>query len=319
MVGHGWAGTVQMVGAIFQAPYHIGYDFFNSNTGVNSPVFAIATGTVIYIDNGTSWNASSGPVTTNTAVFVSHSTSSGRNYVAAYGHLLRSSVTLQAGDVVTGGTLIGLIGYWSPPHVHIGIWPDRTTLPPSPWGLLPNSQWNTSNRTNGTTDPLAWITGSGTEPKCQNGGTVEYRPGGNTPVHPQGTLFTVKGGPQPSTVYVLYQGQARPIPSADMLYKLYGVGRGFDFRDVIQISTTEFQRYPVGAVVNSPLPGNGRNAPDGRLIQQWGGTEISIVTDNGHRRPFASANAFLNLGYQFCNVSGVSDYKDYTLGSTITQ
>jgi len=120
-------------------------------------------------------------------------------------------------------------------------------------------------------------------------------------------------------VYVLFQGQARPIASASALYQLYGVGKGFDFRDVIQISLSEFNRYPLGAVVNSSLPSNGRNQPDGRLIQQWGGTEISIVTDRGYRRPFASADAFLNLGYQFCNVAGVSDYNSYPVEAPITQ
>lgn len=316
--GGTWLGRSYPNGCYTSGYYHIGYDMFNSSTAQNSPVFAMATGTVIYVDSGTSWNAPSGPVTTNTAVFVSHSTSSGRPYVAVYGHLLKSSVALKVNDVVNGGTLIGLLGYWSPPHVHIGVWPDRSTRPPAPWGREPNSQWGVGNYTNSTTNPLAWITGSSTQPKCQNGGSVEYRPGGTTPIHPQGTLFVVKDGPQPGTVYVLYQGQARPIASASVLYQLYGVGRGFDFRDVIQISVTEFYRYPVGAVVSSPLPSNGRNQPDGRLIQQWGGTEISIVTDRGYRRPF-SASAFLNLGYQFCNVAGVSDYYSYTVGSPITR
>lgn len=66
-----------------------------------------------------------------------------------------------------------------------------------------------------------------------------------------------------------------------------------------------------GAVVNSPLPGNNHSQPDGRIIQQSGGVELSIVTDNGFRKPFASATAFLNLGYQFCNIAVVTDYNAY--------
>src|SRR5229473_4143977 len=44
------------VGCYLPGYYHIGYDMFNSSTVVNSPVFAVATGKVIYIDPGSSWN-----------------------------------------------------------------------------------------------------------------------------------------------------------------------------------------------------------------------------------------------------------------------
>ncbi len=44
-----------------------------------------------------------------------------------------------------------------------------------------------------------------------------------------------------------------------------------------------------------------------------------IVTNNGQRRAFTSAEAFLNLGYQFCNVAGVSDYNTYTKGPDISK
>jgi len=159
----------------------------------------------------------------------------------------------------------------------------------------------------GTSNPITWITVTNSSVKCQNGASAYYRPGGGAPNHPNGTLFTVKGDAQPGTVYVLVNGQTSGIPSADLFYKLYGVGHGFDFRDVLQISMTEFNTYSHGAVLNSPLPMNGRNEPDGRLIKQWGGGEISIVTNNGQRRAFTSAEAFLNLGYQLCNVAGVSD------------
>ena len=304
-------------GCYLSGEYHLGYDMFNSSTGMYSPAYIMATGTVIYVDPNSSWNLNGQP-NNNTAVFVSSSTASGTNYVTVYGHLLRSTVNVQAGDVVTAGTQIGQIGYWTPDHVHIGIWPNYSSLPPSPWGMEPNYNWNFANN---TTDPLAWITSSSSSAKCQNGGTVRYYPGGGTSVHPEGTLFTIENDPYHSsgTVYVLYYGQARPISSASVLYQLYGVGYGFDFRDIIQISSTEASQYPQGAVINSSLSSNGRNEPDGRLIQQWGQSEISIVTDGGYRRPFASADAFLNLGYQFCNVAGVSDYYNYPTESAITQ
>lgn len=312
---HAGDGSAGHPGCYTWGYYHFGYDMFNSSTALYSPVFAMASGKVIYVDPNGSWSQG---VTDNTAVFVSYSTSGGTNFVAVYGHLLRSSVKVQVGDVVTGGTQIGQVGYWNPPHVHLGVWPNYTTLPPSPWGRDVISNYNDLH---GTTDPVAWMTSSGSATKCQNGGTVRYTPNGTTPIHPQGTLFTVKDDPYNAqgTVYVLYNYQARPITSASVLYQLYGVGRGFDFRDVIQISRTEFYNYQMGQPVSSPLPGNGRNAPDGRLIQQWGSAEVSIVTEGGYRRPFASAEAFLNLGYQFCNVAGVSDYYSYPVGPAITQ
>jgi murein DD-endopeptidase MepM/ murein hydrolase activator NlpD len=59
--------------------------------------------------------------------FISFSTGSGTSYVALYGHLLRSSVRVQVGDIINAGTKIGEIGYWNPPHLHLGIWAKRTT------------------------------------------------------------------------------------------------------------------------------------------------------------------------------------------------
>lgn len=294
--------------------YHLGFDMFKSGTAMNNPVFAIDSGKVIYIDPGTSWTYNT--TSNNTAVFISFSTGSGTNYVAVYGHLLRSSVRVQVGDIVNAGTKIGELGYWSPPHLHFGVWANRTTLPPAPWGRESMTYYADPR---GTSNPITWMTSTSSSAKCQNGGSAYYRPGGTTPRHPNGTLFTVKGDSQPGTVYVLVNGQTRAIPSADLLYRLYGVGHGFDFRDVMQISMTEFNTYSHGAVLNAPLPMNGRNEPDGRLIKAWGGSEISIVTNNGQRRPFASAEAFLNLGYQFCNVAGVSDYNSYPKGADITQ
>jgi len=295
--------------------YHLGFDMWNQNTVVGTPVFAHSTGTVIQIQTSL-WGATNG--VNNKAIFTSNRSANGAPFVALYGHLLSSSVKVHVGDVVTAGTQIATVGYWpSADHVHLGIWPNYSSMPPGPHAIAANSAYP---NTYGTADPSTWITSSGSAPKCQNGGTVYYLPNGQTPVHPNGTLFTVKNDPwnAPGTVYVLYKGSARPISSASVLWQLYGAGRGFDFRDVIQISLSEALKYAPGYVVNSPLPSNGRNAPDGRLIQQWGGSEISIVSD-GKRRPFASPDALLNLGYQFCNVAGVSDYWSYPVGQAITQ
>jgi murein DD-endopeptidase MepM/ murein hydrolase activator NlpD len=75
---------------------------------MNNPVFAMESGKVLYIDHNSSWTYNS--TRDNTAVFVSFSTGSGTSYVALYGHLLRSSVRVQVGDIINAGTKIGEIG-----------------------------------------------------------------------------------------------------------------------------------------------------------------------------------------------------------------
>ncbi|HEX8089020.1 MAG TPA: hypothetical protein VF762_09220 [Blastocatellia bacterium] len=121
----------------------------------------------------------------------------------------------------------------------------------------------TANQNNGAVDPLNWI--NTRTPKYQKGSSVRYLPGGWTPAHPIGTLIQVAGD---KTVYVLWRGQRQPIASVNVLWELYGPGRGFDFRDVIVVSNAELNSYPLRAAVTSAPPGNGRNQPDGRLIQQ---------------------------------------------------
>jgi len=311
-----WLGRDSANGGCYTAgDYHIGFDFLfnNGQDALNKPAFAISTGVVKLIStNG--WSCSGDP-NTNIALAIQHTRSDGTTFYAVYGHLQASLNVYQQGDVVSGGTQIGTIGVWCRgDHVHLGIFP-VATMPQTNWGLMPDSAWGTSNQDNGAVDPLNWITTS--SPQCQNGGTNRYTPGGNHAFHPNGTIITLQGGD--GTAYVLQGGVKRGIPSRTMLNTLYGTGRGFDLRDIVTVSSAEFNSYPTGAVVNSPLPDNGRSQPDGRLIQQWGGTEVSIVTDNGFRRPFTSATAYLNLGYQFCNVAGVSDYSSYPIESAITQ
>lgn len=144
-------------------------------------------------------------------------------------------------------------------------------------------------------------------PVCDGGSSVNYRVNGSAPIHPNGTLIKTATD---QTVYVLQNGQRRGIPSQTILNTLYQNG-GFANKDVITVAADEMSRYSTGAVVNSSLPSNGRSQPDGRLIKQVGGAEISIVSNNGHRRPFTSESAFLGLGYLYCNVIEASDYNSY--------
>lgn len=124
------------------------------------------------------------------------------------------------------------------------------------------------------------------------------------------------------TVYVLQNGQKREISSAQRLYELYGPGRGFDFIDIVIVDQDELNQYPSGPPVFDAIPYSGLCEPPGRLIQQRGQPKISIVTGGGSpciRQPF-SDEAFLRLGYSFCNAAQVDDYSTaYQTGPPILQ
>lgn len=147
-------------------------------------------------------------------------------------------------------------------------------------------------------------------PSTCGGGTSEnYRVNGGPPLHPNGSLVKLRNDP---TVFLIQNGQRRGIPSQTILNNLYQNG-GFQDKDVIIIAADEMSRYPLGSVINSTLPSNGRSQPDGRLIKRVGGTEISIIS-GGVRRPFASESTFLGLGFLYCNVVSASDYDSYPVG-----
>jgi surface antigen len=159
-----------------------------------------------------------------------------------------------------------------------------------------------------------WLRRQGTTPPpCANGSSVAFRPNGGPPTHPNGSFIRDPNNP---TVYLLQNGQKRPITSPDVLFNLYDNGE-FDFSDVIAVASDELAQYPTGAIINGPLPSNGRGQPDGRLIRQVGGAEVSIVTNIGMRRPFASGQTFTDLGYSFCKVTEVSDYNSYPTGPIV--
>lgn len=276
--------------------YHIGRDIM---ADYYTPAYAVANGTVVS-------RSTSGWGSGNVALIIRHTLSDGTQFLAWYGHITSD---LAVGTRVAGGTEIGRIGYWSGGnHLHFGVHP-ALTIPTTNQGMMPNSSWA---GTNGFVNPIDWITTR--TPKCGDATSERYRPSGAPPLHPNGTLIkTADSG----AVYVLQNGLKRLIPTPQRLYELYGPGRGFDFRDVITIAPDEMSRYPRGADVTGPLPNNNPHEPDGRLIRQRGGAEISIVTNNGRRRPFSSGKAFLNLGYLPCNVAIVDDYYTYPTDGSI--
>lgn len=147
---------------------------------------------------------------------------------------------------------------------------------------------------------------------CSNGSSANYRNIlGGPPIHPNGTLIKEAGNP---LVYLLEGGRKRPVyVSRDQLQHLYPNG-GFDYDDIVTVSSDELALYQNGDDVTGQLPSNGKGKPDGTLIKDPNGQGISIVTDNGDRRPFASG--YLELGYAYCKAAQpASDYYAYPEGA----
>jgi hypothetical protein len=304
------------------------------------------------IDSSSTWStfevypAADGVATLHTSstygdyVTITHAVE-GVTYYTLYAHLdpTQRKLSLESATPVTRNRIIGMSGKSGTAsgnvlHLHFelsknGFARDECaggnkvnecgTCRLDPYGIYgqrpayPNSQTSTC-----LTGENYWINCPPTaEPaECSNGSSEVFLINGKSPVHPNGTI--IKVGNQ-AAVYVLNDGRARFIPSRAILNSLYGFGKGFDFRDVITISPEEFARYPQGASVSSALSPNGRNEPDGRLIKPKTGShlgEISIVTNNGNRRPFASFTAFQGLGYRECNVAAVDDYDNYPFDYT---
>jgi murein DD-endopeptidase MepM/ murein hydrolase activator NlpD len=293
------------------------YTYTLYHLGVDMP--AIPGDPVFAVTNGTVWNISTGGWGDgNVAVIIQHTLANGTDFLGIYGHI-RPIGNLKVGDRVAGGVKFATVGPYPEGgnHLHLGVHP-AISFPllitgKIGWGLATNSYWPDLN---GMVDPVDWITTN--TPKCGNATSERFSPGGAIPNHPNGSLIKSGGS---GIVYVLQGGKKRPISSAQLLYKLYGLGRGFDFRDVVTVSDAEFGKYILGEIVNSPLsisplPNGSAREPDGRLIRQRGGNEIAIVSD-GQRRPFSTWVGFVSMGYLPCNVAAVDNYNDYPQGATV--
>lgn len=315
-----WVGAGCTV-RYFDDEYHIGFDMKlpgPPQDTENHEVFAISPGKVVSRNESTSWG------TGNVALLIEHTLDDGSKFLALYGHIRTTLHETSAdGKVVhvSADEPIGLVGPYPPtPHLHFGIH-KKPVLPADShhWGAMPKGSWP---NTNGFTDPLEWITAF--QAKCENATAQRYRPNGATPVHPNGGLIKVADTPTVRNldVYVLQNGQKRKISSEGRLQQLYGPGRGFGFTDVVIVDDVELAAYPEGPPVIDPIPftGSGRCEPPGRLIQQRGAGEVSMVTGDCVRRVFTKT-AFLKLGYSWCMVTEVDNYysTDYALGPDITQ
>ena len=292
--------------------YHLAQDMANPQ---GDPVYAVDSGDVIYSSPCVGGYGGPSGGSCGGALVIRHRAKDGTWFTALYGHL---DSPHPIGHVYFGD-IIGYSNNWNPPHVHFGVRLGPDVADANPYrGYTPST-----SSLFGFTKPVdssnSCGTGTGfldTYYACRNGSSVDFRPNNNAPVHPNGTLIksTTDG-----TVYLIRNGQKQGIVSVAVLRNLYPNG-GFDFKDVITVAQDEWNSYPTGSVITSQLPSNGRTHAEGRLIRRSTGGEISIVSDNGTRRPFVSSSVFLNLGYLFCNVVDATDsnYDSYPVGAPIT-
>jgi murein DD-endopeptidase MepM/ murein hydrolase activator NlpD len=138
--------------------YHTGEDWGFGSSNFGSPVYSIGHGQVTYAQP-LGWGADQG------VVIVEHILRDGSSLLSFYGHLDPPSVVLRAGDCVTRGDQVGVIGRpRTRPHLHFEI---RTNMPNTPgpgyWpvdptraGWLPPSA-TISNYRISTSPGVRWI------------------------------------------------------------------------------------------------------------------------------------------------------------------
>lgn len=134
----------------FAGKFHIGYDI---EVNVGDEVYAISSGTIVYIDRSLDWGAG------NVALIIEHKLQNGQKFYAIYGHIKSSLLTNQA---VEDGQLLGTIGNYSyGAHLHFGICL-RDEVPRQNLGMLPIPEgWNGDKNKldiRGYTDPIKFIT-----------------------------------------------------------------------------------------------------------------------------------------------------------------
>lgn len=120
-------------------------------------------------------------------------------------------------------------------------------------------------------------------------------------------LFTegilVKSTDNPK-VYLIDGGTKRWIASAEIF-----IARGFSWQDIKVVSPTELDPYPEGKIIGWP---------DGTLIKSTNYPTVYVISLD-KKRPFASAEIFTGLGYQWKNIKTISqlELEQYELGNTI--
>ncbi|MBZ5489856.1 MAG: choice-of-anchor D domain-containing protein [Acidobacteriia bacterium] len=267
-------------------------------------VFAAADGDVV------EWGGS-GTAASCHAVLVAHPNSVNPQWWSGYLHL--DTVVAFPGMHVTSQNLIGYLG--------------KTCVNPDPNYHLHFVVYEGKNQVRGLISKTVGIT----ERLCRDGSSEQFTVNGSFPSHPVGTFVQERGnavvylirGPDEHRAAIHRDGIASPDVLRNPYNQTVALAHDqFDFKNVITISHEEMASYFMGGVISVPrsLLSNSHAHPDGTLIKRLMNNEISIVTDNGSRRPFGDAGTFLGLGYLFCNAIEVDDneYFSYVPGSTVT-
>lgn len=280
--------------------YHLAQDMCNAQ---GDPVYAIDYGEVIYSSKCIGGYGGPSGSTCGGAIAIQHRAKDGTWFTALYGHL---DNPISAGTRVNAGDIVGYSNNWSPPHVHFGI---RLGYDPDS-ANWPKGYTSSTSNTYGFTNPNTFLSNYSA---CKNGSSVNFRSNGGVPTHPNGTLII---GPSGGAVFLIQNGQKRPIVSEAVLNSLYQNG-GFAFKDIVTVALDELNSYPEGQGIFSIQPSNGRSQPNGKLVKPVGSTLVAIISD-GTRRPFPSSDTFTGLGYLFCNVIEIPDFYSYPEGAIIT-
>lgn len=117
----GWRGAIGYVGSSGADNFHTGLDM---DPKYGTPIFAVADGIV------TLASGAGGPI--GVTVMIEHNVK-GMKFASVYGHMAVGSVTVQNGQSVKAGDVIGAVGntgYSTGPHLHLEIRPGSQPIDP---------------------------------------------------------------------------------------------------------------------------------------------------------------------------------------------
>jgi len=143
----------------------------------------------------------------------------------------------------------------------------------------------------------------------------------NTNNYSNGSLLRAKNT---AGIYLIENGDKRPIKSAKIF-----LGKGYKWGDVIEVSQSEMNSYPLGTDLtidenneNKETPSEQKSAgtlSNGALARAKGTHGVYLIHNN-QKRPIKSAKIFLGRGYKWGNVVDIeqSVLDTYPLGENVT-
>jgi murein DD-endopeptidase MepM/ murein hydrolase activator NlpD len=148
---HWPTGTEYHGGYLGWLDYSVGYKEFHLGRDFRAPVgtgvHAIAAGTVVAIQRDIYGSKSS----RGSAVLIRHRTSTGKEFLALYGHV--TEVSVSQGDKVEAGQMIARLNDYEPSHLHFAIHPGPSLDDERIWrGYTP-----VTDTTYGFVDPMSFL------------------------------------------------------------------------------------------------------------------------------------------------------------------